>query len=83
MLSVWRVVSIWFVRMNQRVTITDSRARENAPAGRDETPWTCGQASGLPRAQLAEDRVFGQSRPLCVIAAIVLLLGDDRWKSVQ
>lgn len=27
--------------------------------------------------------VFGQSRPLCVIAAIVLLLGDDRWKSLQ
>lgn len=65
------------------MTTTTSRARENAPAGKDVTPWTCGQASGLSWGQVAEDRVSGQSRPLCVIAAIVLLLGDDRWKSLQ
>lgn len=67
------------------MTTTNSRARGSAPAGRDVTPRTCRQASGLTWGQVAGDRacVVSQSSPLCVIAAIVLLLGDDRWKSLQ
>lgn len=74
--SVWWVVSFWFIKINQCVTTTNSRARGSAPAGRDVTPWTCRQASGLTRGQVAGDRA-------CVVRVahcVSLLLLFSCWE---
>lgn len=69
--SVWWVVSFWFIRINQCVTTTNSRAH-----GRDVTPRTCRQASGLTWGQVAGDRA-------CVVRVahcVSLLLLFSCWE---
>ena len=55
----------------------------NVTVGKKVSPWAV-QSSVLSYGQVAEDRLcLVRLGHVCVIVAIVLLLGDDRWERLS
>lgn len=68
------------------MTATNSRACESIPSGKKVTPWdTAGRYLCCPRdrRQTSEGVCLVRGGHVCVTAAIVLLLGDDRWRGLH